>query len=374
MADENQLIPFVDLKIQHACLEAEIVEAIRAVASSGDFIRGGPVEEFERSFARLHGVRHAIGVGSGTEALNLAVKALGLGPGDEVVTVPNTWISTAFAISHSGATPKFVDINPATYQMDVGALEASITPRTRAVIPVHMFGHPAPMTEIAAICARHGLPIIEDVAQSPCATVAGKFVGTFGRAGCYSFYPSKNLGACGDAGMVLTDDDSVAGAVRQYADYGQTARFHHAKIGVNSRLDTIQAAILMRKLPRLRSWNEARRAAAAKYRELLKNLPVTCPTEAADARAVYHLFVIALDRRDEALAWLRAHGVMAQVHYPAVIHLQECYRGLGLRKGDFPVAERASERILSLPLFAEITERQISHVVKVLGQFLDSGR
>lgn len=363
-------VPFVDLQAQFASLEPEIMESIRRIASSAAFIRGPALEEFEHAFADLHGVEHAIGVASGTDALNLAVMALDLKPGDEVITVPNTWISTVFAISHAGARPVFVDIDPATYQMDVDAFSRAITPRTRAVIPVHLFGHPAPMTRIVEICAPRGIAIIEDVAQSPLAKDRGRLAGTFGRAGCFSFYPSKNLGAYGDGGMVLTNDPRLARFVRQHSDYGQNGRFRHEMIGVNSRLDTLQAAILLCKLPHLQRWTEARRGAAALYAEKLKNLPVSCPVEAADAYAVYHLYVIALDNRDAAQAWLRSHGILTQVHYPAVAHLQECYRDLGYRRGDFPHAERAADRILSLPIFPEITDRQISRVVDSLAEFL----
>ena len=346
------------------------MNAVRGIASGATFIRGPALDQFEQAFAELHGVNHAIGVGSGTDALNLAVRALGLGPGDDVITVPNTWISTVFAISHVGARPVFVDIDPTTYQMDAAALEHAITPRTRAVIPVHLFGHPAPMTDIVDICARHGIPIIEDVAQSPLAAVGGKLVGTFGHAGCFSFYPSKNLGAYGDGGMVITDDAQMARAVRQYADYGQNGRYNHEQIGINSRLDTLQAAILLCKLPYLSRWTEARRSAATRYAEQLKGLPVDCPVEAPGAYAVFHLYVIALENRDAAQAWLHSHGIFTQIHYPAVVHLQDCYRHLGYCPGAFPHAEHAAGRILSLPMYPEISEQQITRVVDTLAAFL----
>ncbi len=366
------IIPFVDLRAQFDSLESDLLRAFRRVAEKSAFIRGPEVEEFERAFARLHNVKHAIGVASGTDALNLALLALDLAPDDEVITVPNTWISTVFAISHSGARPVFVDIDPHTYQMDANALAHAISPKTRAVIPVHLFGHPAPMGTIEEICTKHGIAIIEDVAQAPLAMDNGRLAGTIGRAGCFSFYPSKNLGAYGDGGMVITNDPHLARIVRQYADYGQRGRFNHERIGFNSRLDTMQAAILLAKLPHLQRWTEARRKAAALYADTLKHLPLVLPVEAINSYAVYHLYVIALGNRNEAQKWLKERGIMVQVHYPAVAHLQPCYRHLGYKPGDFPNAEKAAESILSLPMFPEISRGQIARVAEALSEFLSN--
>ena len=367
------MIPFVDLAAQYNSLKTEIDRAMADVIGNSAFIRGPAVAAFEREFAAAVGARHAIGVASGTDALNLAIRALDLGPGDEAITVPNTWISTAYAVSHVGARLVFVDIDPATGQMDAGKLERAITPRTKAVLPVHMFGHPAPMDRITAICRARGIRVVEDIAQAPLAEVQGKKVGSFGDLACYSFYPSKNLGCYGDGGAVATDDDALAERVRCLADYGQKERFHHVRVGWNSRLDTLQAAILRVKLPRLAGWNEARRARAKRYGELLAGLPIRLPREAPWAKAVYHLYVVEVDRRDECLAFLRTQGVMAQVHYPACVHLQPCYAELGYRPGDFPAAEAAKDRILSLPMYPELTDAQMRTVADALAAFVRRG-
>ncbi len=372
-ADHDQ-IPFVDLALQFAEYDAEIMAAIRKVAEDAAFIRGLALSEFEEKFAALHDVRHAIGVASGTDALSLAVRALGVGTGDEVITVPNTWISTAFAISHAGAKPVLVDVDSNTYQMDPSALEEAITSKTKAVISVHMFGHPAPMAEIEAICRPRNIKIIEDVAQAPLAKTGQRLVGSIGDMSCFSFYPSKNLGAFGDGGIILTDDDELAEAVLCLSNYGQKGRAAtaiHDGIGYNSRLDTLQAAILLCKLPYLERWTLARRRAAAKYDELLAPLSVKCPGTAPGAEPVYHLYVVQLDNRDACHAYLRDNGVMAQIHYPSLIHLQACYRDLGYKKGDFPVSEKVCERIVSLPIYPEITDQQIYRVVETLAHFVD---
>ena len=367
------MVPFVDLAAQYQSLKAEIDRAMADVIGNSAFIRGPAVAAFEREFAAVVGTRHAIGVASGTDALNLAIRALDLGPGDEAITVPNTWISTAYAVSHVGARLVFVDIDPATGQMDADKLERALSPRTKAVLPVHMFGHPAPMDRITAICRTRGIRVVEDIAQAPLAEVQGKKVGSFGDLACYSFYPSKNLGCYGDGGAVATDDDVLAERVRCLADYGQKGRFNHVMAGWNSRLDTLQAAILRVKLPRLAGWNEARRARAKRYGELLAGLPVRLPPEAPWAKAVYHLYVVQVDRRDECLAFLRTRGVMAQVHYPACVHLQPCYAELGYRPGDFPAAEAAKDRILSLPMYPELTEAQMRTVADALAAFVRQG-
>jgi dTDP-4-amino-4,6-dideoxygalactose transaminase len=364
------LIPLVDLAAQYRSFEGEIDSAIRRVIENSAFIQGPDVAAFEAAFSRKMGAAHAIGVASGTDALYLAIRALDIGAGDEVITVVNTWISTAFAASQVGARVVLVDIDPDTHQMDVAALRRAITPRTKAVIPVHLYGHPAPMAEIVALCRPKGIRIVEDVAQAPLAALDGKLVGTFGDVACFSFYPSKNLGCYGDGGAVITDDAMIAGRVRQLADYGQTTRFHHGMVGFNSRLDTIQAAVLNAKLPYLDSWTEARRRNARLYDERLRPLRVKRPIEAVAARAVYHLYVIEIERRDECLAFLRENQVLAQVHYPQLIHAQPCYASLGYSTGAFPVAEAAVERILSLPMYPELTEAQIDRVVELIESFL----
>ena len=367
------MVPFVDLLAQYHSLKSEIDRAMADVIGQSTYIRGPALAVFEREFAAVVGARHAIGVASGTDALNLAVHVLGLGPGDEAITVPNTWISTVFAISHVGARPVFVDIDPATWQIDADKLERALTPRTKAVLAVHMFGHPAPMDRIMALCRPRGIRVIEDIAQAPLAEVGGRKVGSFGDLACYSFYPSKNLGCYGDGGAVTTDDDALAEKVRRLADYGQRERYHHEAVGWNSRLDTLQAAILRVKLPHLARWNDERRARARRYGDLLAGLPVQLPREAPWAKAVYHLYVVEVDRRNECLAFLRTRGVMAQVHYPTCVHLQPCYANLGYRSGDFPAAEAAKDRILSLPMYPELTEDQMKTVADALAAFVGQG-
>ena len=364
-------IPLVDVCAQNSALIDEINTAISAVIDSSSFIGGDEVERFEKSFAQRHGGGHVIGVGSGSDALNLALKSLGLKSGDEVITVPNTWISTVFAISHSGATPVFADINPETYQIDVAQLEKRITPNTKAVVAVHMFGHPAPMNEILGLCRPKGIRVIEDVAQAVDAELDGRLVGTFGDIACFSFYPSKNLGCLGDGGAVFTGHRDLAEFIRALARYGQPERFNHAHIGWNSRLDAIQAAVLEVKLPHLKEWTKSRRQHAKTYHDLLQGLKVDLPRERNGARHVYHLYVIETAKRDQVLHSLRKRGVMAQVHYPAAVHLQECYRTLGYGKGDFPAAERAADRILSIPMFAELTHEQMEYAAHALKDILE---
>lgn len=363
------MIPFVDLNAQHRSIRSDIDAALAEVIGASAFIRGPALAKFEHAFAEAVGARHAIGVASGTDALHMAMLALGIGSGDEVITQPNTWISTAFAASYAGAKPVFVDIDPDTQQLDAGRLAAAITPRTKAVVPVHLFGHPAPMGPIVDICRARGLRIVEDIAQAPLAEIDGKMVGRFGDIACYSFYPSKNLGCLGDGGAVTTDDDALAAKLREFAAYGQSGHFQHVAVGYNSRLDTVQAAVLLAKLPHLKRWTETRRTKGRLYRQMLADVAIRVVGEAAGASPVYHLIVVEVDRRDECLAYLRANGVMAQIHYPTPIHLQPCYADLGYAKGSFPNAERAAGRILSLPFCAEISEESMRFVARTLANF-----
>ncbi len=363
-------VPLVDLNLQFQQLENELMNALHEVASNSSFIRGEKLEQFEQSFAKYHSVQHAIGVGSGTDALELAVKALKLEPGDEVITVPNTWISTVFAICHGGGKPVFVDVDPDTYQIDPNKLMKAINKKTKAVIPVHLFGHPSPMTEIVEICAGKNILIIEDVAQATLARYDDNLTGTTGDIGCFSFYPSKPLGGFGDGGMVITNNDIYANYIRQLSNYGQKTTYVHEHIGYNSRLDNIQAAILSKKLPYTESWNADRKKAALLYDEKLSHLGVKTPTTLPNAEHIFHLYVIEVENRDKILNYLRANGVMAQVHYPKVVHLQNCFNYLGYKKGDFPVAEAAADRILSLPIYAEILEEQIDIVIETLAKAL----
>ena len=361
-------IPFVDLNAQTASIREELNQSISRVIDNSAFISGQALSDFEAAFSAHHQGRHVIGVGSGSEALNLAVAALGLGSGDEVVTQANTWISSVFAISHAGATPVFIDIDAATYQMDIHSLEKAITPQTKAVLVVHMHGQMADMDSILGICRPRGITVIEDAAQSVFAEWNGQKAGTVGDVACISFYPGKNLGGFGDGGAVLTGSDDLAEKVRILSFYGQREKYRHERIGWNSRLDTLQAAILLTKLPYLDQWTAKRRELAERYDEKLAPLDVKTPIEAAGAKHVYHLYVIEVANRDRVLNRLQSNGVMAQVHYPSVVHLQECYADLGFGEGDFPVTETAAANILSLPMYAELTDEQMDYTVNTLAE------
>ncbi len=368
------IIPFVDLNAQTNAIRGELDHSIKQVIDTSAYISGDVLAEFETAFADCHDGRRVIGVGSGSDALNLAVRALGLGPGDEVITQPNTWISSVFAISHAGATPVFTDVDPATYQVDLLSLERAITPNTRAVLVVHMQGQMADMEGLLALCRPRDIAVIEDVAQSVFAEWKGRRAGTWGDIACFSFYPGKNLGCFGDGGAVMTGSIELAEEVRKLAFYGQVEKYDHQRIGWNSRLDTLQAAILRTKLPYLDQWTGKRRELAAEYTELLAPFDVVTPTEADEAKHVYHLYVVEVEDRNRVLEDLRSKGVMAQVHYPSVVHLQDCYASLGYDKGDFPVTEAAADRMLSLPMYAELTKQQMDYVVTILSESVSEGK
>lgn len=355
-------VPFVDLQIQYQNLQNEIMPAIASVMQRGAFILGEEVSQFEQSFAEYCGAKYCVGVASGCDALLWALKACKIGPGDEVITAANTFIATVLAISFAGARPVLVDCLEDTYEMDPQAVRRAITPRTKAIMPVHLYGHPADMDAIMAIAREHGLIVIEDAAQAHGAMYKGKKCGTFGKIGCFSFYPGKNLGAYGDGGAIVTDDPEMAAQVRMLRNYGQPRKYYHEIVGWNSRLDTVQAAILNVKLRRLDEWNEARREHARRYCELLASMPVVLPQEAPHARHVYHLFVIRIARRDDVMAQLAARGISCGIHYPVPVHLQMAYSSLGYNRGSFPISERVAGEILSLPMYPELTDQQIEYV------------
>lgn len=359
-------VPFVDLSAQYAAIAEEIDEAILQVVHGTGFILGRDVGLFEEEFAAFCEAQYAVGVDSGTSALELALRACGIGPGDEVVTAANTFIATALAISYTGATPALVDVDPQTYTMDVSWLERAITSRTKAVIPVHLYGQPADMDPILEIARQHGLVVIEDACQAHGARYKGKRVGCLGHAAAFSFYPAKNLGAYGDGGMVVTDDERVAESVQMLRDYGQREKYHHVLRGYNHRLDTLQAAVLRVKLQYLDAWNAARRQHAQLYRELLAHGPVAAPVEPDYAESVYHLYVIRVQDRDGVRTYLRDKGVATGIHYPIPIHLQPAYRDLGYEKGRFPVTEEYAGQILSLPMYAELTPGLIECVTEAI--------
>jgi dTDP-4-amino-4,6-dideoxygalactose transaminase len=349
----SQLIPILDLRRQYHALEAEIATATRDVFESGHFINGPNVDAFETEMAAYAGTTFALGLNSGTDALHLALRALDIGPGDEVVTSPFTFIATAEAISMVGATPVFADIDPETFNIDPRAIEAAITARTQAILPVHLYGNPAPMREILAIAERSGLAVIGDCAQAIGATIEGQPVGSFGDAGAFSFFPSKNLGAYGDGGMLVTSRKDIADRVRSLRSHGGRVKYHHEELGVNSRLDELQAAILRVKLPHLNDWIERRRAIAHAYTAALAD-GVTVPREWTGARHVYHQYTVRLPDRNAAHTALAARGIGTMVYYPVPLHLQAVYEPLGYRHGDFEHAERAAEEVLSLPIFPEL--------------------
>jgi len=364
-------VPFLDLRAQHDPLRGELLAAIAEVIDRSAFAGGPMVAKFEEEFAAYCQTRAAVGVGNGTEALWLALLARGIGPGDEVITVPNTFMATAEAISHCGAKPVFVDVDEQTYTLNPDRLERAITPRTKAVIPVHLFGQMADMDPIMEIARRHRLVVIEDACQAHGAEYKGRRAGSIGQAGCYSFYPGKNLGAWGEAGAVVTNDCALAEKIRILRDHGQETKYHHSCIGWNARMDGIQAAVLRVKLRGLDRGNAARRAHARLYDELLKGLPdLTVAPPARYGVPVYHLYVVRVADRDRILQELTRRGIGCGIHYPQPVHLQEAYRGLGLGPGSFPVAERCAGEFLSLPMFPELTPAQIALVVRELRSVL----
>jgi dTDP-4-amino-4,6-dideoxygalactose transaminase len=328
------------------------------------------VTAFEEAFAAAHGVGHCIGVNTGTSALHLALIAAGVGPGDEVITVPMTFVATSWAISYCGARPVFVDVDPATYTMDPDRVADRITPRTKAIMPVHLYGQPADLGPLREVADRHGIPLIEDAAQAHLAAYQGKPVGGFGLAAGFSFYPGKNLGACGEAGAVVTNDDALAARMRALRDHAQTQRYHHAEIGFNYRMDAIQGAVLGIKFKHLARWTERRRHLAARYLTALRDLPLDLPQVAAGRDPVWHLFVVLHPDRDRVRAALEDRGIQTGLHYPVPVHLQPAYRHLGHQPGDFPVAERVGRECLTLPLYPEMTEDQQDAVVAALADVL----
>lgn len=363
-------VPLVDLKAQYQPLKDEILGQIADILDGMYLFLGANVQAFEKEFAAYSEVNHAIGVSEGTTALHLALRACGVKPGDEVITVSHTFIATAEAIALVGAKPVFVDVDPDTYNMDVEQIEARLTPRTRAVIPVHLYGQPANMDSIMEIARLHNLYVIEDACQAHGARYKGRRTGGLGHLAAYSFYFSKNLGAYGEAGMVTTNDDQLAQRVRLLRDHGSPQRYTHELIGLNARLDEIQAAVLRSKLPYLDSWNEQRRANAACYAELLSDLPqITLPYVAEQAEHVFHLYVAKVPQRDALLAYLHESGVGAGIHYPIPCHLQPAFAHLQYKQGDLPVTEQLASRIISLPLYPEMTTEQCEYVVATLKSF-----
>ncbi len=359
-------IPLVDLKAQYASIKFEVDAAIQRVLDNTSFILGQEVAEFEAAFARYVDAKGAVGIASGTAALSLSLLACGVGPGDEVITTAHTFIATAEAISHVGARPVFVDIDPRTYTLAPNCVEDAITPHTRAILPVHLYGQPADMAPLLEIAQRRSLWLIEDAAQAHGAEYRGKRCGALGHLACFSFYPGKNLGAYGDAGAVTGNDETLLAKVRKLRDHGRISKYEHDEIGYGERLDALQAAVLGVKLPHLEAWTEARRAHARLYSWLLADCDVVTPYELPDVRHVYHLYVIRTSRREEMLAHLKTRGIGAGVHYPTPLHRQPAYLKQGYGSVRLPITEKAAADVLSLPMYPELTEDQIQTVVDAI--------
>ena len=364
----SKLIPLVDLAAQHAAVADEVKQGWQEVLAHTAFIGGPQVSTFEGEYADFVGVQHCIGVGNGTDAIEIALRALGVGPGDECILPTNSFIATAEAVSRTGAVPVLVDCaDDGTYLMDISAVEAAVTGRTRAILPVHLYGQAAPMETLLPLAERIGAWVVEDAAQSHGARRNGTSAGAFGHAAATSFYPGKNLGAYGDAGAVLTGSKEVAARVRMIRDHGSRRKYEHEICGLNSRMDTLQAVVLSAKLRRLADWNAARREAASRYDSLLRQQDyILRPRVLAGNEHVWHLYVVSVQDRGRALKELHAVGIGAGIHYPIPIHLTPAFAGLGYKEGAFPVAERVAQSIISLPLFAEITAEQQEHIVSVL--------
>ena len=362
-------IPLVDLRKQYAPLKEEILSGIGRALEGMQLFLGENVQQLETDFAQFCESAHGIGVSDGTTALQLILRAYGIGPGDEVITVSHTFIATAEAIILTGAKPVFVDIHPDTCLMDISQVEARITPRTRAILPVHLYGQTVDMDPLLEIARRHNLIVIEDACQAHGAEYKGQRAGSLGDAAAFSFYFSKNLGGYGEGGFVTTNDSGLAAIIRKIRDHGSGARYHHDVIGLNGRLDEIQAVVLRAKLPHLTEWNEKRRQHAGLYTKLLRGTPVKPPVEAMGCCHVYHLYVINAPQRDELQAWLKSKGVFTGIHYPIPIHLQASTAFLGCQRGDLPVTEEVTANILSLPMYAELNEEQIEYTVRQIGEF-----
>jgi len=364
-------IPFVDLKAQYRTIKTEIDEAIAGVVESCWFVGGEGVQRFEENFAAYCGAKNGVGCSSGTSAIHLALVGLGIGPGDEVITPCNTFIATGEAITHSGAKPVFVDVEESTQLIDVTAVESAITPKTRAIVPVHLFGQPVDMAAIRDIAARHGLKVVVDAAQAHGSDIDGDRGEILGDATTFSFYPGKNLGAYGDAGMVVTDDAELADKMRRLSDHGRQDKHLHFAEGWNYRLDAIQAAVLDVKLRHLDSWTDSRRSRSARYNAAFERIDRIRPVvEMPGHRHVYHLYVVRVEDRDALGTALRERGIASGIHYPVPLHLQPAYQYLGHKKGDFPAAEMCAREIISLPMFAELTDEMVDEVAAAVIEFV----
>jgi len=362
-------VPLVDLAAQYRTIAPEVHSAIDRVLTNTSFILGDEVRAFEDAFASHVQADDAVGVASGTAAIELSLRALGIGPGDEVITTAHTFIATAEAVNNVGARPVFADIDPSTYNIDPDHVDALVTDRTRAILPVHLYGQPADLKALMEIAERRGIRVVEDAAQAHGAEVGGRRCGSIGHLACFSFYPGKNLGAYGDAGAVTSNDADLVAKVRRLRDHGRTSKYEHVEIGMAERIDALQAAVLAAKLPHLDGWTESRRAAAQRYGELLRDVDVVTPVEAPDVRHVYHLYVVRSNRRDALLEHLQTNGIGAGIHYPIPLHRQPAYLDLGYGDVSLPHTEAAAGQVLSLPVYPEITENQLRFVADTVAGF-----
>lgn len=366
MADK---IPYLDLPAQIRSIRKDLDAAIARTLDNCSFCLGPDVVQFEKDFAKYVGAQDSVGFNSGTSALHIALMLLGVGPGDEVITTPMTFVATSWAISYVNAKPVYVDIEDATFNLDPKKIEAAITPKTKAIMPVHLYGQPFDLDPILQIARKHKLPLVEDAAQAHGAKYKGKVIGTFGEISCFSFYPGKNLGAAGEGGALVTNNAAFAARARSLREHGSTVRYYHDEVGFNYRMEGIQGAVLGVKLKHLAKWTSERRRVAHRYHELLASTPLQLPREASYAESAYHLYVVRHPKRDELKKHLEANGVGCALHYPLPLHLQKCYASLGYKAGDFPVAEKAARECLSLPIFPELTDQQIQRVVEVIKDF-----
>ena len=365
----DQKVPYIDLAAQIRPIRAEIDAALAKAIDNCTFCLGPDVAKFEQEFAAYCGSKHCLAMNSGTSALHIAMLLLNVGPGDEVITTPYTFAATSWCISYVGATPVYVDIDEATFNLNPTLIEQAITPRTKAILPVHLYGHPFVVDAIIAVARKHNLPVVEDAAQAHGATYRGKVVGTFGAISCFSFYPAKNLGAFGEGGALVTNDDEFAARARALREHGSRVRYHHDEVGFNYRMEGLQGAVLGVELKHLPAWTEARRRIAHRYHELLKGTPLKLPLEADYASSAWHLYTVRSPRREELKKHLDANGVGNAIHYPMPLHLQKCYASLGYKAGDFPVAEQACREVLCLPMFPAMTDAQQQRVAAVIKEF-----
>jgi len=368
-AENNQAVPYLDLAAQMRPLRKEIDAAIARTLDNCSFCLGPDVVNFEKEFAKYCGVQHCVAFNSGTSALHIALLLLKVGPGDEVISTPHTFVATSWAISYAGAKPVYVDIDDATFNLDPKQVERAITPRTKVIMPVHLYGHPADLDPLLEICRRRQLALVEDSAQAHGATYHGKMIGSFGAIACFSFYPGKNLGAYGEGGALVTNDAALAARARALREHGSTQRYYHDEIGYNYRMEGIQGAVLGVKLKHLATWTRERQRVAHRYQELLAGTPLQLPREAAGCESAWHLFVVRHPQRDALKKHLEANQVGCALHYPLPLHLQKAYAHLGYAAGAFPVAEKAARECLSLPIYPEMTEAQIQRVASVVKDF-----